>query len=159
MKVLIFGLCWPATVEKVSSQQSPNIKTFIVTSEDCECWCSCFNSRTMLTRKVKLLPSGAFRCFPVVPPCFPVARRRRKFHPPANAPHAAVAYYMHILNIVPWRWKRGGTTGSAAAANFFLNFKFVDCQLTPTAACSTKFYTIENNNILRHGVSNILVGG
>ena len=35
---------------------------------------------------------GASRCFPVVPTCLPVARRRRMIYPPANAPHVAVAY-------------------------------------------------------------------
>jgi hypothetical protein len=45
-----------------------------------------------------VLPAGASRCFPVEPPCFPVARRRRMFHPPANAPHGAVAYRTTALD-------------------------------------------------------------
>ena len=70
---------------------------------------------------------GASRCFPVVPPCFPVARRRRMFHPPANAPHAAVAYRTTALDAR--RQDRAGGPG-----RFFKIYKFDDCQI------------IENNN-------------
>ena len=47
------------------------------------------------------------------------------FHPPANAPHAAVAYRTTALDV-----RRQDRAGD------FFKFKFADCQL------------IENNNIL-----------
>jgi hypothetical protein len=65
--------------------------------------------------------SGASWCFPVVPQCFPVARQRRMFHPPANAPHAAVAYRTTALDAR--RHDRAG------GGKLFLNFEFVDRQL------------------------------
>ena len=68
-----------------------------------------------------MLP-GASRCFPVVPPCFPVARRRRMFLSPANAPHAAMAYRTTALNAR--QQDRGGGPGPF----FFWNVnKVLDC--------------------------------
>jgi hypothetical protein len=56
------------------------------------------------------------------------ARRRRMFHPPANALHAAVAYRTTALNA--WRHDR-----AASGGELVLKFKFVNRQL------------IENNNV------------
>jgi hypothetical protein len=42
------------------------------------------------------------------------------FHPPANAPHAAVAYRTTALD-ARWHDRAGG------GGELFLNFKFVDC--------------------------------
>jgi hypothetical protein len=66
-------------------------------------------------------------------PAFPVARRRRMFHPPANAPHAAVAYRTTALDAR--RQDRAGGPG-----RFFKIYKFDDCQI------------IENNNIQPHNI-------
>ena len=53
--VLMFGFCCPHNIyfQRSSSQQNSIIKTIIVTRPFCTCGCSYFNSRTMLTRKVK----------------------------------------------------------------------------------------------------------
>ena len=51
----------------------------------------------------------------VVPQCFPVARRRRMFHPPANAPPAAVAYRTMALNV---RRQDGGPADRAVFFKF-----------------------------------------
>ena len=59
---------------------------------------------------------------PVVSPCFPAARQRRMFHPPAKPPQAAVVYRTTVPNAR--RHDRAGGGGE-----FYQKLKFGDCQL------------------------------